>query len=105
VHIRVSLQYPIFKRVSFTHINRGIIYRESYTLTAIYWFCIITLYNFSKISAAVAPFVVHISRQLLVILFKDMSNIFTVKEFILVKSDSLLPSVAKVLLVLILDTV
>jgi hypothetical protein len=36
-----------------------------------------------------------------------MSNIFTVKELILVKSDSLLPSpsVAKVLLVLILDTV
>jgi hypothetical protein len=42
-----------------------------------------------KISAAVAPFVVQ-SRKLLVTLFKE---IFTTKGFILVKSESLPPSV------------
>jgi hypothetical protein len=56
-------------------------------------FCVLT----SKISATVTPFVVHISRTLLVILLKEMSNIFTVKRFILVNSESLLPSVAKVI--------
>ena len=45
-----------------------------------------------KISAAVAPFVVQ-SRKLLVTLFKE---IFTTKGFILVKSESLPPSVDKV---------
>jgi len=63
-------------------------------------FCVITLSIFSKISAAVVPFVVRINRVLLV----TLSNIIMIKEFILVKSESLLPSVAKVLLVLILDT-
>ena len=49
-----------------------------------------------KISAAVAPFVVHTSRKLLVTLFKEMSNVFTTKGFSLVKSESLPPSVDKV---------
>jgi len=52
--------------------------------------------NVFKISTVVASFVVHISRKLLVTLFKEMPNMFTVKGFILVKSESLLPSVAKV---------
>jgi hypothetical protein len=60
------------------------------------WFCVIYTVNVFKISAAVASFVVHISRKLLVTLFKEMPNMFTVKGFILVKSESLLPSVAKV---------
>lgn len=38
------------------------------------------------------PFVVHISRKLLVTLFKKMSNMFTVNGFNLVKSELLPPS-------------
>ena len=77
---------PIFTEALFTekatHLSHGIC------------LCVITIVKKnSKICAAVAPFVVHI---LLVTLFKEMSNIFVVKGFILVKSESLLPSVAKV---------
>ena len=92
VHIRV-FQYPTFNWVSFNHIHRYFIYRETDTLI---WFCVITLSDFPKLYATVAPFVGHISSKLLVTLPKEMSNIFTVKGFNLVKSESLLPSAAKV---------
>jgi hypothetical protein len=36
VHIKVFHQYPTFNWVSFTHIHRDIIYRESYTLIPLY---------------------------------------------------------------------
>ena len=55
-------------------------------------FCVITLSIFSKIPASVAHFVVHINRVLLV----TLSNIIKIKEFILVKSKSLILSIAKV---------
>jgi hypothetical protein len=81
VHIRVYLQYPTFNWVSSTHIHRGIIYRKSHTL--IPWYLILCnniVYFFTKISAAVVTFVVHIFSKLVVTLFKEMSNIFRSKD-------------------------
>jgi len=87
VQLGVFLQYPTFNWVSFTHIHRGIIYRESYTRIPLYLILCNNIVN---------CFLLCTSRKLLVTLFKEMSNIFTVKGFILVKSESFIPSVAKV---------
>jgi len=61
--------------------------------------------NFFKKIARVAPFVEHTSSKLLVTLLKEISNIYTVKGFILFKSESLPLSVDKLYgFVFILDT-
>ena len=65
-HNRVFQQYPTFNSDYFTHIHRGIIYRESDT--HISWYLILSMIVvFSKISATIAPSVVPKSSKLLVI--------------------------------------
>ena len=99
VHIGFFTSTLLLAEFISNDIHRDFIYRETDTLI---WFSVITL---SIISKWYAAFCCAHFQKLLVTLLEEMSNIFTVKWFNLVKSESLPPSVAKVYgLVFILDT-